>query len=55
MLPVIILFWQCHEHKGMKKEEEGQTSAKNIQILVASGYASNINFPLVQEHFQAAF
>lgn len=40
--------------KGLKKEEEGQTFAKNAQILVASVYARNIRFPLVQEQFQAA-
>lgn len=31
--------------KAWKKRKEGQTFAKNIQILVASGYASNIKFP----------
>ena len=40
--------------KGLKKEE-GQTFAKNVQILAASGYASNIRFPIVQEQFNAAF
>lgn len=41
--------------ESLKKEEEGQTFAKNVQILVASGYDSNIRFPLVQEQFHAAF
>lgn len=48
-------FYSDSEPKGLKKEEEGQTFAKNIQILVASGYASKTRFPIVQGHFQAAF
>ena len=40
--------------KGLKKEES-QTFAKNVQILGASGYASNIRFPILQEQFNAAF
>lgn len=38
--------------KGLKKEDS-QTIAKNVQILFASGYASNIGFPIVQKQFHA--
>lgn len=40
--------------KGLKREE-GQTFAKNVQILITSEHASNIRFPTVQEQFIAAF